>query len=51
MSTPAAPLLEVRELATEFATREGTVRAVDGVSFTLERGQILGLVGESGSGK
>ncbi len=51
MSTPAAPLLEVRDLATEFATREGTVRAVDGVSFTLERGQILGLVGESGSGK
>ena len=51
MSTPAEPLLEVRDLATEFATREGTVRAVDGVSFTLERGQILGLVGESGSGK
>jgi peptide/nickel transport system ATP-binding protein len=51
MSTPAAPLLEVRDLATEFATREGTLRAVDGVSFTLERGQILGLVGESGSGK
>ncbi len=44
-------VLEVRDLATEFRTREGLVRAVNGVSFSLERGEILGLVGESGSGK
>ncbi len=44
-------LLEVRDLRTHFATRAGVVKAVDGVTFTLERGEILGLVGESGSGK
>ncbi|MEQ8398894.1 ABC transporter ATP-binding protein [Thalassobaculum sp.] len=47
----SAPLLEVRDLRTHFFTRAGVVKAVDGVSFTLERGQVLGLVGESGSGK
>jgi peptide/nickel transport system ATP-binding protein len=45
------PVLQVRNLRTEFAVRAGTVRAVDGVSFEVGRGRILGLVGESGSGK
>jgi len=44
-------LLEVADLQTEFATRDGVLRAVQGVSFSLDRGQVLGLVGESGSGK
>jgi peptide/nickel transport system ATP-binding protein len=44
-------LLEVTDLQTEFATRDGVLHAVQGVSFALDRGQILGLVGESGSGK
>src|SRR5579862_9773694 len=44
-------LLEVRDLKTYFPLHEGTVRAVDGVSFRIQRGKTLGVVGESGCGK
>ncbi len=45
------PLLDVRDLSTHFVTPEGVFRAVEGLSFRLERGESLGLVGESGCGK
>ncbi|PZN94665.1 MAG: ABC transporter ATP-binding protein [Hyphomicrobiales bacterium] len=51
MSAEALPLLQVTDLATWFHARAGVVKAVDGVSFSLKRGEVMGLVGESGSGK
>ena len=45
------PLLEIKGLKTHFFTQDGTVKAVDGVTFEIGHGQTLGVVGESGCGK
>src|SRR6187431_3140385 len=47
----AMPLLHIENLSVEFPGPNGMVRVVDGVSLTLDRGDVLGIVGESGSGK
>ena len=44
-------LIEVKELVTQFSGKNGTVTAVDGVSFHIRKGEVLGIVGESGCGK
>ena len=47
----SAPVLSVRDLRVEFASRRGTLHAINGVSFDIARGEVLGVVGESGAGK
>ena len=44
-------ILEVKDLSIEFRTRHGTLVAVDGISFSIAPGEVLGVVGESGAGK
>ncbi|WP_243546942.1 ABC transporter ATP-binding protein [Pseudodesulfovibrio tunisiensis] len=47
----STPLLEIHDLKTHFFTRAGVARAVDGISLTVNKGEVIGIVGESGSGK
>ncbi len=49
--TAASPVLEVKDVVTRFRTQDGMVYAVNGISFSLNEGELLGIVGESGSGK
>ena len=51
IESTAGPVLQVKDLTMHYQTRQGTVKAVDGISFELARGEVLGLVGESGCGK
>ena len=46
-----AKLLEIRNLATHFFTSDGVVKAVDGISYGIDKGEVVGVVGESGCGK
>ena len=50
-SQDSSTVLEVKDLSVHFPTSDGIVKAVDGLSFSLDRGKTLGIVGESGSGK
>ena len=46
----AQPVLSVRDLRVEFVTRRGILKAIDGISFDIGKGEVLGVVGESGAG-